>query len=329
MKYNLFLLRHAKSDKKINTYDFERQITDKGKRSAQRLGVWTAQQKINPDLIICSPAKRAKLTAEKMLKSRGLGVDRIAYDRRLYLAEKSDIVKLLKEIPDSTKSVLIVAHNPGLEELLLSLINKETKKELFKKRLKIFPTGCFAQLTFSSGWKKLKSSSVQLEQIIYPKMLAKGFPYPAKNSKEMRIRPAYYYHQSAVIPYQINKGKLEILIISSSQNNHYVIPKGIIEPGLSPRQSAAKEALEEAGIRGSIALKPIGKYSVIKWKAEVNIEVYPMKVIEVIDEKHWQEKHRGRQWLDLKDAVKSIHHKQLKPMLIKLNKQLKSNKTIS
>jgi phosphohistidine phosphatase len=326
MSYNLYLLRHAKSDWKDKTYDFDRPITDKGKRAAQRIGVWMAGEKINPEMIISSPAKRAMLTTEKMLKANGQGIEKIRCDRRLYLADKKDLIKLLKEIPDKIKSVLIVAHNPGLEDLLLSLLDKQSKKQLEKNNTqKLFPTACFAQLKFEQPWKKMKSAKASLKKIIYPKDLPKGFPYPLPTSKERRIRPSYYYQQSAVIPYRIEKGKLQVLIISSSQNNHFVIPKGIIEPGLTPQQSAEIEAFEEAGIKGIVSLKKVGKYATIKWKAKTTVEVFSMKVKEVLDERFWSEKHRGREWVSINKAIKVLHQKELKPLLLKFKKCILAN----
>ena len=209
---------------------------------------------------------------------------------------------------------------------MLALLDKKNTQQLLGNNPELFPPACFVQLRLSKPWRKIKHSKTQLEQIIYPKTLAKGFPYPTPFSKERRIRPAYYYRQSAVIPYRFNKGRLEILIISSSKNNHYVIPKGIIEPGLSSLQSAAKEAYEEAGIKGTIDLNVIGKYSTIKWKAETTIEVFSMKVTQVVDDKYWTEKHRGREWLSFEDAIKILHQQELKPILLKFQQQLKLNK---
>ena len=67
--------------------------------------------------------------------------------------------------------------------------------------------------------------------------------------------------QSAIIPYRFNDGQLEILLICSSSKKHWVIPKGIIEPGLSPVSSASKEALEEAGVKGISDKNKLGQYS--------------------------------------------------------------------
>jgi len=321
--YHLYLLRHGKSDWTENTDDFHRPINDRGKRAAQRIGVWMAKNELNPEYVISSPAERTKVTAQKMLKAKGQGEQEIVLDERIYMAEERDLYTVLKEIPNKTKTVLLVAHNPAIEMLFLSLQNKKMK---YLKRGKLFPTATLAHLTLSKPWSKIKPGSAQFEQVIYPKTLPKTFPFPSPFGKQQRIRPAYYYQQSSVVPYQFKNGKLQVLIIASSKNKHFVIPKGIIEPGLSSQQSAAKEALEEAGAIGIVSKKSIGSYDYTKWESTCHVEVYPMQVTELLDKADWDEKHRGRQWMSIKEAAKTVRQKELKPILLKLQQNLKKDK---
>jgi phosphohistidine phosphatase len=321
--YHLYLLRHAKSDWTENTDDFNRPINDRGKRAAQRIGVWMAKNKLTFECVISSPAERAKVTAQKMLKAKGQGDQNIILDQRIYMAEERDLFSILKEIPNETKSVLLVGHNPAIEMLFLSLQNKKMK---YLKSGKLFPTATLAHFTLSKPWGKIKSGCAQLEHVIYPKSLPKTFPFPSPFGKEQRIRPAYYYHQSSVIPYRYKNDILQVLIISSSKNKHFVIPKGIVEPGLSAQQSSAKEAAEEAGVKGIIEKEIIGSYDYVKWEANCHVDIYAMKVTELLDEEHWSEKHRGRQWMDIEDAANILRQKELKPILLNLKKKLKKDK---
>ena len=121
MSYELILLRHAKSDWDNDESDFNRPITDRGKRGAQRIGVWLAQQNLIPDMVISSPAQRAKLTAQKMMKAMGETDRYITYDERVYNASLNELLKVLSAISKDTKRVILVGHNPGLEELLYYL----------------------------------------------------------------------------------------------------------------------------------------------------------------------------------------------------------------
>ena len=315
MKYELIILRHGKSDWDNNETDFDRPITDRGKRGAQHIGVWLAQKKLIPDMVISSPAERARLTAQKMMKAMG-GTDHyIIYDKRLYEATLNDLLDVLSCISKDIKRVVLVGHNPGLEQLLLYLCDK---KIALPKDGKLLATATLAHLSLSCQWRKITKNSARLVKIQRAKSLPKKFPYPSFDGKEKRIRPAYYYNQSSVIPYRYNKGKLEILLILSSKKNHYVVPKGIKEPGLTPRESAEKEALEEAGIKGRVAVNPIGFYTYEKWKATCTVSVYPMEVTFMLDEKDWEEQHRGREWVKPGIAVEKLFQPALKPMILDL-----------
>ena len=126
-------------------------------------------------------------------------------------------------------------------------------------------------------------------------------------------KPDYYYHQSAVIPYRLDSEKLQILMITSRRKKRWVIPKGIIEPGLSPPLSAAKEALEEAGLKGQVSTNPVGNYQYDKWKGTCKVEVYALQVEQVLD--RWQENFRNREWISLDTAISRAAEPELKEIL--------------
>ena len=105
----------------------------------------------------------------------------------------------------------------------------------------------------------------------------------------MLERPEYYYTQSAVIPFR-RHGELEILMITSRKKKRWVLPKGIVEPELSPPDSAAKEALEEAGIEGAVSPDSIGTYRYDKWGGTCTVDVFTMEVEAILDV--WLESYR-------------------------------------
>ncbi|MBF0612424.1 MAG: NUDIX domain-containing protein, partial [Magnetococcales bacterium] len=74
----------------------------------------------------------------------------------------------------------------------------------------------------------------------------------------MNMVPDYFYGQSSVIPVRLVEGKVEVMVISSRKNKRWVVPKGVVEPELTPQESASKEALEEAGITGLVLRESIG-----------------------------------------------------------------------
>jgi phosphohistidine phosphatase len=283
------------------------------------MAVWLQQQGLVPDHVVASPAERALVTAEKTCKAMGIGSKIIQKEKRVYAARLDDLLETLKDCPKKAKRVMLVGHNPGLEELLLYLAGSSEK---LPEESKLLPTGTLVRLTMPANWKKLGCDCARLESITQSGNLPKKFPFPTPDSGELRDRPSYYYTQSSVIPYRIKKGKPEILIISSSKMKHWVVPKGIKEPGLSQKKSAAKEAWEEAGVEGKTGRKSIGSYSYEKWGASCSVHVYPMKVNKVISDKKWQERHRGREWVTPEQAAARLKQAELGPMVLSLAERL-------
>lgn len=319
MTRELLLLRHGKSDWGSGVDDYHRPLKDRGKRAAQRIGVWIAQQKIIPDRIVTSPAERALVTAQKTCKAMGNGDEGIVQDERIYAAGLDELLGVLADCPQDAGRVMLVGHNPGLEELLVWLAGEAVPQP---DDGKLLPTATLARLEMPADWCALVAGCARLVSITRPGSLPEKFPYPAPDSKELRDRPAYYYTQSAVIPYRVRDGEVEIMVIASSKKKHLVVPKGIKDPGLTPQASAALEALEEAGIEGEVADAALGSYTCEKWGATCTVTVYPMKVIRVITKEQWQESHRGRQWMSPKKAASQLKQAELGPLVRKLEAML-------
>ncbi|MET0090458.1 MAG: histidine phosphatase family protein [Candidatus Thiodiazotropha sp.] len=315
----LMLLRHGKSDWAEQVEDFKRPLKDRGRRGAQLIGVWLQQHQLKPDYVISSPAVRALDTADKTVKVMGLDYESIVQDRRIYAARLEDLLKVLAGIPETPQRVLLVGHNPSLEVLAEYL---QGERIPLPKDGKLLPTATLARIAMPDDWSDLQSAQGSLQEIIRASNLGNRFPFPDHNGKEMRERPAYYYRQSAVIPYRIQDSKVEFLMVGSHKQKHWVVPKGIIEPGMSLQDSAAKEALEEAGITGVVGEEALGQYEYKKWGGVCTVQVYPMQVEEVLPEESWEEAFRGREWVNAQKAVQRIEHSALKKMIKQLAKKL-------
>jgi phosphohistidine phosphatase len=135
---------------------------------------------------------------------------------------------------------------------------------------------------------------------------------PGPNRKDM-LENTSIYQQSAVIPFRKRQGKTVILLIRNRSNNRWIIPKGIIEPHLSAAESAAAEALEEAGITGQVLAGVIGQYEYKKWHGTCQVQVFLMRVDAVLE--HWQESFRERRWCTPQRAVDLVKEKALKKMI--------------
>lgn len=320
MPRELLLLRHGKSDWDTDTDDFNRPLKDRGKRGAQRIGVWLLQKDLLPDLVITSPAERALVTAEKCCKAMGISASNIEQDQRIYQAATEQLLAVLANCPAQAQRVMLVGHNPGFEQLLLHLADPAPE---IPEDGKLMPTATIARLSMPDNWQTLEQRAGKLLQLVRGSSLPKKFPFPSPDGDEERDRPAYYYTQSSVIPYRLGENGLEILVVRSSQDKHWVVPKGIADPGLSLQESARKEAWEEAGVEGDVAEDAIGSYSYPKWGATCVVTVFPMQVSRELPAEAWEERHRGREWVSAQKARDMVRQAELVPMILALDKQLK------
>ncbi len=134
-------------------------------------------------------------------------------------------------------------------------------------------------------------------------------------SDEMRSKPSWFYQQSGVIPYRVADDHVEVLLITSRRRGRWIIPKGIVDPGKTAAESAAKEAYEEAGIHGDISSAPIGTYRYDKWGGECRVEVFLLKVDTELEA--WPEASvRQRRWMTITDAAHAIEEPQLQELIL-------------
>lgn len=301
MVKDLLILRHGHAKNNSAYGDFGRELKDKGKRNAQRIGVWLAQNNLQPDCVIASPAVRAKRTAEKCCKTAGLNARTIAFDDRLFEALPQTVLGIIQSCPPETERLMIVGHNPSLSSLASMLCGEVCALE----------PGSMAHLKVTGEWLNLCSEQTERVQLVSPEDLPDLFPYPDLAGEERRVRPAYYYTQSCVVPYRVKNGEVEVLIISSSKNKHWVVPKGIHDPGLSATESAANEALEEAGVEGIVHEAVLGQYTYAKWDATCEVTVYPMEVTHELAVEEWEENHRLRRWVLADSAVQLMNNTDL------------------
>ena len=120
--------------------------------------------------------------------------------------------------------------------------------------------------------------------------------------------------QSGVIPYRIQDGKIEVLLITSRDRRHWVMPKGDIPNGMTPPDSAAKEAWEEAGVIGQVNTQKIGTYKYRKQGKNYRVKMYLLPV-ETLCEDYPEAGYRQRQWLELSKAMRRIKITSLKRIL--------------
>jgi phosphohistidine phosphatase len=161
----VYLLRHAKSSWKYpKLADHDRPLAGRGKQAAKRIAKHMRAQELEPELVLCSTARRARETLERIEPAIGRAPVRV--ESELYGASAHDLLARLHRLPDDVGSVLVIGHNPGMHELALELAGPAP--ELRGK----FPTAALATLAFhGSGWGELGPDATELVELTRPRDL--------------------------------------------------------------------------------------------------------------------------------------------------------------
>ena len=158
----LVLVRHAKSSwKEPSLADFDRPLNKRGKRDAPVMGQRLAEQQIDPSLIVSSPARRARRTAEVVAEALDYPVDEIEFEDEIYEAGVGALLHLVRCLDDADREVLMVGHNPGFTDLCNLLTNEP---------LANLPTCATVTVEFDlTSWAQVGPDSGELTRFDYPK----------------------------------------------------------------------------------------------------------------------------------------------------------------
>lgn len=158
----LLLLRHAKSNwDDPSLGDFDRPLATRGKRDAPGVGKALRKRGSLPDLIISSPAARARATIEAVMKTAKLDGEP-QFDQAIYGASSAELMNLIRRLPDSSLCVLLVGHNPGFEDLLERLTGLHDR----------MPTAALASIEFQiNHWDDVEDGKGSLAWLLTPKRL--------------------------------------------------------------------------------------------------------------------------------------------------------------
>ncbi|ANP53706.1 phosphohistidine phosphatase [Streptomyces griseochromogenes] len=164
----LVVLRHAKSAWPEGVEDHRRPLAPRGLRDAPAAGRALAEADCLPDLALCSTAVRARRTWELASGQWGTPPP-VRYDRRLYAADVPDLLEVVREAPREVETLLLVGHNPGLEELVVELAGDALDDALDEVRVK-FPTSAIAVLAWrGTGWPALAPGTALLTSFTVPR----------------------------------------------------------------------------------------------------------------------------------------------------------------
>jgi phosphohistidine phosphatase len=163
--HTVYLLRHAKSDWSDQTLpDHARPLAPRGRRDAKRIASHLRRRGIEPTLVLCSSAERTRETLD--LVRPALGDAPAQIEDELYAAPSDQLLERLRALPEESDSVLVIGHNPGLQELALVLATPSRTLEAK------FPTAALATLSVPDAtWAQLAAGDAELTEFVVPKQL--------------------------------------------------------------------------------------------------------------------------------------------------------------
>jgi len=175
----LLLLRHAKSDwaksglNNRSLDDFDRPLAPRGRKAAPRMGRYLNNHGLQPDLVLCSSARRARETLDLLLTALASAPE-ISYLKTLYLAPPSRLLAVLRRQSPECGRILLIGHNPGLHNLALALARDPAgrlKGAAAQPLAEKFPTAALARFRVPD-WPALGERPAMLAEFVRPRDLA-------------------------------------------------------------------------------------------------------------------------------------------------------------
>jgi len=168
----LLLFRHAKAERsRPGERDHERALNARGRSDSPRLGAYLVRHKLVPDLAVVSTALRTRETWE-LASSVMDRAPPAEFSDRIYEATPEAILKVAGKVAPNVHTLMIVGHNPGLQELAVMLVGTGDV-ELRQRLTEEFPTASLAVIDFAlDDWRRLHDGSGRLERLVTPRSLA-------------------------------------------------------------------------------------------------------------------------------------------------------------
>lgn len=163
----LYLLRHAKSSWDDPALaDHDRPLAPRGRHAARQMAGHLRSKGIAPALVLCSSAVRTRETLQAIEAALGDQAD-VLFEAELFGAPQRQLLDRLRRLPDSVDSAMLIGHNPGVQDLALTLARSSPELETLELK---FPTGALATLAFEGSWPQL-ARAAELEAFVRPKDL--------------------------------------------------------------------------------------------------------------------------------------------------------------
>ncbi|WP_165268626.1 SixA phosphatase family protein [Fodinibius halophilus] len=163
----IMLLRHAESSHAgPGVKDFDRSLAEKGQQDAPRLGTFIRQANTMPGYIESSPAKRARQTTELLIDTAGIDSAKVHWNKDLYYGGARDYLSVIQHAPEEIDHILLIGHNPLLEETVSIFCNGEGR---YTARM---PTGALVCIEHPAiKWEQVKAGTARFQWMMIPKIL--------------------------------------------------------------------------------------------------------------------------------------------------------------
>lgn len=169
----LYLLRHAKSSWDDPTLaDRDRPLAPRGQRAGRAIAGYVRDRGVAPELVVCSPAVRTRETLDLVAAGFPAGnPPRVEYEAAIYEASAEALLGVLRRVPSGEPAVMLVGHQPGIQDLALLLAAADADRERLGGK---FPTGALATFAVPVQWAELGPGSAGLSGYVKPRQLEGG-----------------------------------------------------------------------------------------------------------------------------------------------------------
>ncbi len=164
MPKTLIIMRHAKSSWTTDDADFHRPLAGRGRRDAAAAADYLQRAGVVPDLVLCSAATRARQTWES-LAAGGVDAGVVTYSDDLYHSDSDDVLAVLRTLPDTVETVMVIGHQPTLGYLVSDVCAGDPRGQLAAG----LPTSAIAVLSFDGPWSGLERRSAALVTVEIPR----------------------------------------------------------------------------------------------------------------------------------------------------------------
>ena len=171
-KRTLILVRHAKAEKVVGKTDRDRELVPQGRKDAHAAGEWLSselQAGVLIDMVLCSTSERTRQTLDEVCAGGGTFRE-TRFDERIYDGSAAVLIEVLREVPDTVHTVLVIGHAPGIPVLATVLAQDSAGSTDAAEHLNQgFPTSGLAVLGFDGSWASLAPDTAYLQEFVVPR----------------------------------------------------------------------------------------------------------------------------------------------------------------